>query len=93
MNKEITTTSNVLMFAFRYSLGRHTGAIIDVFEQIERNKDKLELWEIDQMIRELEATISEQKYIRGFGKETVSELDNKYVLYKIRELRVEMSNE
>jgi hypothetical protein len=52
-----TTTENMIMYAFRYSLGRRTGAVSEVVDYIKENWHKLEPFTQDQMKHEIEDAI------------------------------------
>lgn len=52
MNK-CTVDSYILIYAFRYALGRMTGAPIDVVNAILENKDKLDNWQQRQIYTDI----------------------------------------
>lgn len=51
MIKDLTRQDRaMLVFAFRYALPRHTGAVIEVMDYIKANINDFEDWELENMI-------------------------------------------
>lgn len=44
-----TVNTDILMFAFRYTIDRQTGVITDVIEQIKNNISSFQSWEIGRL--------------------------------------------
>ena len=54
MNKKALVDKTILIFAFRYALGRQTSAPSIVIEAIQDNIDIFVRWEIEMMIKEID---------------------------------------
>tara|TARA_R110000803_G_scaffold206817_1_gene274327 strand:- start:1019 stop:1297 length:279 start_codon:yes stop_codon:yes gene_type:complete len=53
MGKKIEVTTTVIFYAFRYALGRKTGAPSTISEAITRNIDAFAEWELKQIVKEI----------------------------------------
>ena len=53
MQRTVETTTTVLFYAFRYALGRKTGAPSTISEAITRNIDAFAEWELKQIVKEI----------------------------------------
>ncbi len=53
MKRNVEVTTTVLFYAFRYALGRKTGAPSTMAEAIEKNLDEFAEWELKQIIKEI----------------------------------------
>lgn len=51
--RTVKTTTTVLFYAFRYALGRTTGAPTTISTAIRRNIDEFAEWELKQIIKEI----------------------------------------
>ena len=51
--KEFLVSENMIMWAFRYSLGRRTGAVSDVIETLKKHWQKLEPFTQGQIKQEI----------------------------------------
>lgn len=56
----------MFIYAFRYALSRHTGAMHDVMETYSTIKDNFEEWEIKQMIGDINSQV---KIFNNYKKE------------------------
>lgn len=54
MQSNITVPVDILVYAVRYALGRHTYAPTIIEDAIVQNLDKLDYWIIDKIITEVE---------------------------------------
>lgn len=51
--RKVKTTTTVLFYAFRYALGRKTGAPSTIADAIKDNLDEFAEWELKQIIKEI----------------------------------------
>lgn len=56
--KTFAVSENIVMYAFRYALGRRTGAVLDVVEMLRQHWSELERFTQDQIRHEIEVAIS-----------------------------------
>lgn len=56
--KTFEVRENIVMYAFRYALGRRTGAVTDVVEMLQQHWSELERFTQDQIKHEIEVAIS-----------------------------------
>lgn len=71
--------SYILIYAFRYALGRMTGAPTDVMEAILENKDKLSIWEQTQIYTDICKAEKENRLGMDCDKEVWLRLKNEFV--------------
>ena len=45
--------NRIIIYAFRYALGRQTGSVSDVCDCIKENVDSFKSWELKQIIEEI----------------------------------------
>lgn len=45
--------NRIIIYAFRYALGRQTGSVSDVCDCIKENVDSFKSWELQQIINEI----------------------------------------
>ena len=53
MKRNVEVTSTVLFYAFRYALGRRTGAPSTIASAMEKNLDEFAEWELKQIVKEI----------------------------------------
>jgi len=53
MNSKVEVITTVLMYAFRYALGRQTGAPYDISNAIHKNIEHFKDWQLKQIIKEI----------------------------------------
>jgi hypothetical protein len=53
MDREVKVNIAILMFAFRYALGRQTYAPSMVIETIKENIDAFDKWQLELMVKEI----------------------------------------
>lgn len=58
---EFIVSENMIMWAFRYALGRRTGAVSDVADNLKMNWDKLEQFTRDQIKKEIQIAIDKRE--------------------------------
>ena len=54
--------NRIIIYAFRYALGRQTGSVSDVCDCIKENVDSFKSWELQQIIKEI------KEYEEMYGK-------------------------
>lgn len=68
----------ILIYAFRYALGRMTGAPTDVVEAILENKDKLDIWQQVQIYTDIRKAEKENRLGQDCDKEVWLRLKNEF---------------
>ena len=59
--KQFEVTENTIMWAFRYALGRKTGAVLDVCETLKKNWSQLRPFTQDQIKMEIQVAIDQDR--------------------------------
>lgn len=75
MVNNLTVSSDILIYAFRYAIGRQTYAPLIIQETIQANLDNLETWILSKMIDEINyaeklGEVNIDSDINIFGDET-----------------------
>lgn len=58
MSKKFSVSENTIMWAFRYALGRRTGAVLDVCDTLKENWKKLSTFTKQQIKEEITNSIN-----------------------------------
>jgi hypothetical protein len=64
MRDKVEVPTVIIMYAFRYALGRRTGAPTTISAAIRRNIDSFKEWELRQIIKEI---VEYEDYIGSLG--------------------------
>ena len=64
MKRKVEATTTVLMYAFRYALGRQTGAPDTISDAIRRNVEEFKEWELKQIVEEIKG---HEEYVCNLG--------------------------
>ena len=64
MRNKIEVPTVILMYAFRYALGRKTGAPSTISTEIRRNINSFKEWELKQIIKEI---LEHEEYYDSLG--------------------------
>ena len=64
MRVKVEVPTVIIMYAFRYALGRRTGAPTTISAAIRRNIDSFKEWELKQIIKEI---LEHEEYFSSLG--------------------------